>query len=281
MAKTPTRKGSVKSTTPPKAKAPLKRAGKPSKNGKAKEDEKKVKVGEAARAGLKAYHETVKTQGYEAAADAAWTAQLAVQQRDNDRKDLIVAGEARKLVVGIPLPSLALMNLCQSNVLPMGRLYQVIGEEGSSKSSFLAEMMRWVLIHSGYTRTFETESKDIAELREAIWEYNQTWLDVRSLIDPCNTLEHWMGNLGSAIGEVTKIQRGLRRLAGPRMEEPLHLRGRRVHVGRIPGDDRQDRQGRGRREELPARGQPDLPVRPYLDRQAAAAPRSSSPAPTT
>jgi hypothetical protein len=190
--------------------------GKPAAKGKAKATKAaktdkapaKVKVGDAARAGLKAYYENVKPLGHEMASDAAWSAQVAVHQRDSDRKDLIVAGKARQLVVGIPLPSLALMNLFQSSVLPLGRLYQIIGEEGSSKSSFLAELMRWVLIYSGYAMVFENEAKDIAELREGIWEYNPTWLNVRSLIDPCDSLDHWMRNLGKEIGEVTRYNEG-------------------------------------------------------------------------
>ena len=208
MATRGVRRGPAKAATADKAQ-PTKKA-KPSKNGKAaaaKEAEGKVKVGEAARAGLKAYHENVKVLGHEMASDAAWTATVKVQRRDNDR-ELIVAGEARKLVVGIPLPSLSLMNLLQSSVLPLGRLYQITGEEGSSKSSFLAEMMRWILIYSGYSMVFETEGKDIAELREAIWEYNETWLNVRSLVDPCDSLDHWMKSLGKEIGEVTKYNEG-------------------------------------------------------------------------
>ena len=100
------------------------------------------------------------------------------------------------------------MYLLQSSVLPLGRLYQITGEEGSSKSSLLAELMRWGLIHSGYTMVFESEAKDIAELREAIWEYNDTWLNVRSLIDPCDSLNEWMSKLGSEVDEVTKYNEG-------------------------------------------------------------------------
>jgi hypothetical protein len=202
-------KGAAASNGQPTAKPAAKPRTRKAAGGKPKfKPPPKVKAGDAARAGLKIYHESVKELGHEVASDAAWTAQVAVHQRDNDRKDLIVAGEARKLVVGIPLPSLALMHLFQSNVLPVGRIYQITGEEGSSKSSFLAEMMRWVLIYSGYAMVFEVEGKDIAELREAIWEYNSTWLNVRSLIDPCDSLNHWMRNLGKEIGEVTRYNEG-------------------------------------------------------------------------
>jgi hypothetical protein len=210
MAKKGSVKGSVKAVTPATGKTLTMARVKASKNGKTadKEPTGKVKVGDAARAGLRAYHENVKQLGHDMASDAAWTAHIKVQQRDNDRRDLITAGEARKLVVGIPLPSLSLMYLLQSSVLPVGRLYQIIGEEGSSKSSFLAEMMRWVLIHSGYTMIFETEAKDIAEMREAIWEHNKNWLDTRSYIQPCDSLEQWMMTLGKEIGEITRYNEG-------------------------------------------------------------------------
>jgi hypothetical protein len=213
----------VRAVTPRNGKPAAKAKAKAANNGKAepKESEKKVKTGDAARAGLKAYHEAIKQKlGHDMAQDAAWTAQRAVQQKDNDRKDVHTCGEARKLVVGIPLPSLALMFLFQSSVLPLGRLYQIIGEEGSSKSSFLAEMMRWVLIHNGYAMVFETEGKDIAELREALWEHNDLWLNTRSLIEPCDSLEAWMGSLGKEIDEVTKYNEGYNGVAGVGWKSP-------------------------------------------------------------
>jgi hypothetical protein len=213
------KKGAIKKATLPSAGVkPKPKATKPKAEA---ESTAKVKTGDAARAGLKAYHDAMRQKlGHDMASDAAWTATVKVQQKDNDRKDLVTAGEARKLVVGIPLPSLSLMYLLQSSVLPVGRLYQIIGEEGSSKSSFLAEMMRWILIHSGYAMVFETEGKDIAELREAIWEHNRTWLDVRSLIDPCNSLEHWMSNLGSEIGEITRYNEGYSGMPGLGWKNP-------------------------------------------------------------
>jgi hypothetical protein len=214
MAKKIARKGAIRAATTvqgeftaeAKAKAKLKAA----KNGQVtgKQSTSKVRIGDPARAALRVYHESVKKLGHDMAQDAAWTAQRNIQKKDNDRKDVHTCGEARKLVVGLPLPSLSLMHLFQSSVLPLGRLYQIIGEEGSSKSSFLAEMMRWVLIHSGYAMIFETEAKDIAELREGIWEYNRTWLDVRSLIEPCNSLEAWMKRLHREIGEVSRYNEG-------------------------------------------------------------------------
>ena len=60
------------------------------RQGRSQESTKKVRTGDAARAGLEAYHENVKKLGHEMASDAAWTAQVKVQQKDNDRKDLIV-----------------------------------------------------------------------------------------------------------------------------------------------------------------------------------------------
>jgi hypothetical protein len=186
----------------PKAEKPKK--VKPSK---VKEETiQKFKVGTAARAALQAYKGADPAD--QTVADTAWTAHRQVLQKANDRDDLIVAGMARSLVVGIPLPALSLKYLVQSSVLPVGRLYQIIGLEGSCKSSLLADMMRWVLINLGYGMVYEVEAKDIAELREAIWEYNPVWLNVRALIHQCSSMDSWMKSLETEVDEVKKYNEG-------------------------------------------------------------------------
>lgn len=204
--------------TRPRAEKPRKpRAEKPRKPGAEKskkprkpkvgeETPQKFRVGTAARAALAAYKGADPSD--QTVADAAWTAHREVLQKSNDRDDLIVAGRARQLVVGIPLSALCLKYLIQSSVLPVGRLYQITGLEGSCKSSLLADMMRWVMINLGYAMVFEAEAKDIAELREAIWEYNPTWLNVRALIQQCNSMNSWMRALGTEIDEVRKYNEG-------------------------------------------------------------------------
>jgi hypothetical protein len=219
-----TGKGQSRSRAKPKPEAgePTALTKKTRTPGKSKTAEpKKLKAGEPARAALQVYknHDPADQQ----IADAAWTAHVRVLQQSNDRKDLIVAGEARKLVVGIPLPALCLKYLIQSSVLPCGRLYQITGLEGSCKSSFLAELMRWGMIHAGYSAVYEVEAKDIAELREAIWEYNELWLNVRGLIEPCNSLNDWMRKLHSEVSELKKINDGFGQTPGVGWRNPYIL----------------------------------------------------------
>jgi hypothetical protein len=189
-----------------KAKVPAKVAKKKPKEPGEASGNKKVKAGDAARAALRGYKDADPSD--KTVADAAWTAHRRVLEKSNDRPDLIVVGKARELVVGIPLPALCLKYLIQSSVLPVGRMYQITGLEGSGKSSLLAELMRWGLIYDGYGMVFEAESKDIAELREAIWEHNRTWLDIRALYQPCNSMDVWMKTLGSEVDEIHRINAG-------------------------------------------------------------------------
>lgn len=106
------------------------------------------------------------------------------------RNDLVIGSQADELQVGLPLPALCLRYLAQCDVFPLGRIWQLIGEEGTCKTALLDEILRWHMCFGGGGCIAETENKDAAELRSSILDYNQRWLN-RLTIGPCNSLEEW------------------------------------------------------------------------------------------
>jgi RecA/RadA recombinase len=104
----------------------------------------------------------------------------------------IVGSEARKLLVGLPLPSLAAEMLLMCTCWPVGRIFQLIGEEGCGKSTLICEVIRWLMLYGGFAHIFENEGKDNAPIREAILEYNQHWLERRVRLDWTKSMDDWI-----------------------------------------------------------------------------------------
>lgn len=87
----------------------------------------------------------------------------------------------------LPVPSLAFRWLIQNEGLLLGKFYQLVGIEGSFKSTMLAELMRWHRICGGFSVLAEAESKPTPELRNAImrWDTNAVKLE------ECESIEDW------------------------------------------------------------------------------------------
>lgn len=113
---------------------------------------------------------------------------------DLGRDDISIGTEAEALLVGLPLPALCLRYLFQSTVFPLSRIIQVTGEEGSCKSAFQFEMMRWHHVYGGGSVFIENELKDSPELRQSILQWNQQWLRRHEFVQTYS-LEEWMDAL--------------------------------------------------------------------------------------
>lgn len=106
------------------------------------------------------------------------------------------------VIVGIPIPSFVMRYLLQSNVLPLGKIWHLAGEEGSCKSAFLYEMMRWHYMCGGGVALAQNENKDSPELRRSIMQYNPVWLQ-RFIKEDTSSMEGWQTVLSAAMAETT------------------------------------------------------------------------------
>lgn len=128
--------------------------------------------------------------------------------RDQARQELgsavSIGTEAEANLVGLPFPALCLRYLFQSTVLPLSRIYQITGEEGSAKSAFLYEVMRWHAVFGGGSILAENENKDSPELRQSILQWNEAWM-ARLLVKQTYSLEEWQDVLTTFV-EIAKKQ---------------------------------------------------------------------------
>ena len=139
-------------------------------------------------------------------ANAEWSAEnregavnnMFAAMRDTAQAELganvSIGSDGEAGIVGLPLPALALKYLFQSTVLPLSRIVQITGEEGSAKSALLYEIMRWHMVYGGGAALMENENKDSPELRKSIFRWDPNFLS-RCIATPTYTLEEWQAAL--------------------------------------------------------------------------------------
>lgn len=104
---------------------------------------------------------------------------------------IVTSEQSEKMIVGIPMPSLAACFLFQHDVLTLGRNIMLIGLPGACKSALLTEFYRWVLLHKGQAIHCETENKDSPDLRNSLLNYDVRLMR-RMIYQPADTQEDWM-----------------------------------------------------------------------------------------
>jgi hypothetical protein len=104
-----------------------------------------------------------------------------------------VGSEMADKLVGIPLPSLALMWLVESTILPLGKLIGLAGDSQSQKSSLGFEIMGWLMRMGGIARLLENEGGK--------------WSDslIRSIIGPYVEANQFGIEECSSLGEVQSM----------------------------------------------------------------------------
>jgi hypothetical protein len=120
---------------------------------------------------------------------------LTVARKEFADKNICVASEANKIVVGIPLPSLALEYLIQNTVWPLGRFMQIVGKTGTCKSALCFEMARWFQNSQGVTYLFENESRYSPDYALSIMGYPKNQDDESLSHLPCKSVDDWQSKL--------------------------------------------------------------------------------------
>lgn len=113
-----------------------------------------------------------------------------LQEATNKKNAGLPSGATTNMLLGLPLPSFAARALFRTDSFPIGRTWELAGEEGSCKTSLLDEIIRWHCLYGGGGHIAETENKDAAVLRNGILEWNPKWMD-RVRVSFCDSLEQW------------------------------------------------------------------------------------------
>lgn len=140
----------------------------------------------------------------ESALDGMFSAMRQEAAKELGRDDISIGTESEALLVGLPLPALCLRYLFQSTVFPLSRIIQITGEEGSCKSAFQFEMMRWHHVYGGGSVFIENELKDSPELRHSLLMWNEQWLRRHEIIQT-HSLEDWQAAL-TAFTDIARAQ---------------------------------------------------------------------------
>jgi RecA/RadA recombinase len=142
----------------------------------------------------------------DAALDGMFASMGEQAAQDLNRTDISIGTDTERLLVGLPLPALSLRYLFQSTILPLGRIIQITGQEGSCKSAFAYEILRWHFQNGGGGVMLENEGKDSPDLRHSILEWNLQWIN-RLEFMPTYTLEQWMAGLSKFLQIAAAFQR--------------------------------------------------------------------------
>lgn len=131
----------------------------------------------------------------------------AMRQEYND-PSIAVAGEAGCMVIGIPLPSLAVEYILQNTVFPLGRMTQIVGTEGTCKSALCFEIARWFNDYAGTAYLLENESKYSADYANSIMGWpTDAESDVLGHLR-CNSLEDWQSRLQDIVRRIKEAEEG-------------------------------------------------------------------------
>ena len=111
---------------------------------------------------------------------------LKVLQSKLSRESKMVSNSPT-LMVGLPVPSLAIRYLLQNTGLPLGVVYHLVGPPASFKSTLAVEIARWHHACGGAVIICEAETKPTPVLRESILGKDPP----RVLVHECLFLEEW------------------------------------------------------------------------------------------
>lgn len=113
-----------------------------------------------------------------------------LQEATNKKNAGIPSGETTSMLLALPLPAFSTRVLFRTDGFPIGRTWELAGEEGSCKTSLLDEVIRWHCLYGGGGHISETENKDAATLRNGILEWDPKWMQ-RVHVSFCDSLEEW------------------------------------------------------------------------------------------
>lgn len=123
------------------------------------------------------------------------------------------------VVVGIPLPCLALEYMTGNSVFPLSSVTQIAGRWGTCKSTLAYEIFRWFYEYGGRSICLDTESKFNPELCRSIMRSGD---DDRAFhYNRCKSVEDWQDRLTFYVQEWKKILTGTAAEPGPGRVVPV------------------------------------------------------------
>ena len=117
-------------------------------------------------------------------------------QTKNGHPNTLVAGQSAS--IGIPAP-FAFQFVTMNSTLPLGRIIQLVGIEGTNKSSLAFEFVRWFKCAGGYGVLHETEDKYSDRMACSLIGYPATPDDWVLGVVQCESTEDWQSKISTTI----------------------------------------------------------------------------------
>ena len=138
---------------------------------------------------------------------------MAARQKFNADSVFGSSEDFAQVVVGIPLPCLALEYITGNNVWPLSSLIQLSGKWGTCKSTLAYEVFRWFYEFGGRSVHLDTESKFNPMLCASVMRYGD---DDRAVIyNRCESLEDWQRRLEFYVSQFKTAMLGTKAEPGP------------------------------------------------------------------
>lgn len=132
---------------------------------------------------------------------------------------VLAANEANNLLIGLPMPALAMEYLFQQDAFLLGLVYHLSGLPSSCKSAFLYEIMRLFANCGGGAHLLETEDKWSEVLMRSIVRYRQD--EVKVTINRCQSVEDWQAHMTYWLTNDPRKLIGTKELPGPGATVPI------------------------------------------------------------
>lgn len=132
----------------------------------------------------------------------------ATMREEYGDEHIAVAGEAGCIVIGLPLPCLAVEYLFQNTVFPLGRMMQIVGTEGTCKSALCFEVGRWFREGAGAAYLFENESKYSPDYANSIIGWPTSAMDNSLAYIPCFSMDDWQEKLQKVVNRIQSVETG-------------------------------------------------------------------------
>ncbi len=132
---------------------------------------------------------------------------------------VLAGSDTNQLVVGIPMPSLALEWLIQQDVFPLSVIVMLVGKWRTCKSALLYEIFRWFDKCNGGSILNEAETKFSPDLCQSIMGYEDG--EVPIILNRCKSLDDWQRYLTFYLKEQKKAMIGTVENPGPGRTIPV------------------------------------------------------------
>ncbi len=153
--------------------------------------------------------------------DTYFQQQAEVAKTKFGHTSVFAGNELNSLLVGIPMPSLALEWVIENDIFPLSQVVIVCGRWGTCKSALLYEFFRWFADHGGGAIHQENETKFSEDLCTSIMGIDMSHPSCPIIVNKCTSVEDWQERITFYLKDQKKRMLGTKEAPGPGRTIPV------------------------------------------------------------